>query len=635
VDKGTGVSGLVGIWNRDGKPVERSTIAVMADAMAHRGGDGLEFSGQGPAIFGCHLRKVTPESLSERQPLSDSDGKLMVFDGRIDNRAFLIAEVDWQGDPAQLPDSELVLMAWRRWGDHFPARLAGDFAIAVFIPREHKLILVRDPVGSRPLYYWSDARTAIFASEIKALLAHPEIHAEPNRDLIRERLLSEDGEDSDDGETFFKQIFSVLPGQAVQITARHFSSKSFWDFNPQGRLRYSAYSDYTIHFRRLLTQAIRRRMRSKYPVAVAVDGGLEGSIVTGIAHQIARKSPEFMMLPIAANPHEEDEFVRLLEGQIGGEIQRVDAGSPERSLIEKFIWRSEAPILQDRWCTEASIISCAHGHGARALMSGFCAEALIFSPAYLIDFWKRLSWRRIRRHLRHYPRWIAERESAAIRRRFARELIANLTPAVLRSFISPMRHAGGASAWMAEDLVNAPSRPRARARSTRAHSAYGASIYQTLHSKSLRLRIEAEEKLTAGFGLDLAMPLMDRDVISYLIAIPGEIQNQGGVPGGLLRDAVRGLVPADIRRRRWRDRGNGIEQMSRERVELYRAALNGPFRCGLIRAAAGDRLSDSNFMRAMGLELWFEHFMSSDRGAVADEIPGATMAAISSMKTAS
>ena len=126
------MSGLAGLWNLDRRPADRAVVSALASTVAHRGPDGSGQRVSGPVGFACHLLRVTPQSAGESQPVTDDDGDVLVFDGRLDNREELLKAVEGAGVTADSPDSGLVLAAWRRWGDAFLARLHGDFALALF-----------------------------------------------------------------------------------------------------------------------------------------------------------------------------------------------------------------------------------------------------------------------------------------------------------------------------------------------------------------------------------------------------------------------------------------------------------------------------------------------------------------------
>ncbi len=128
------MSGIAGICNLDGRPAERSRLQRMADAMAHRGPDGLACWLHGPVGLAHAMLRTTPESQHEKQPLQDDAGVLhLIFDGRVDNRGELRAALQSKGlPPRKDSDAELVLRAYACWGEDCPRHILGDFVFALW-----------------------------------------------------------------------------------------------------------------------------------------------------------------------------------------------------------------------------------------------------------------------------------------------------------------------------------------------------------------------------------------------------------------------------------------------------------------------------------------------------------------------
>lgn len=616
------MSGIFGIWNFDGRPVQPAALEAMAARIAHRGGDSLDFWTKGSVGFGCHLRRVTPESEFEREPLLDDAGNVLLFDGRLDNRAELLGALGSSRDASAISDADFASMAVRRWGRRFASHLLGEFAIVTYVPGEQRLILVRDPVGCRPLYYWRSAKAVIFASEVKSILAHPEVPAEPNLDLLADSLLLDHIPYEDNGETFFNGIRRVLPGHRLIVARGKFASEQFWDFDPEAQIRRPVYSDYVLSLRELLTRAMRRRMRTRFPIAIGVSGGLDSSIVLSLAHQIARKqTPEPGIIPISYAPlsepdSEENRFIGLIEAHCGRAIRRLEMGaSGSLRHLTEAAWYSETPFFNDSWCAETPLLACAKEQAARVLLTGLWSDQLMFTTGYLVDLWKKLAWRKVWRHLQEYSNWFEDCDPAYFRSRFYHEMALNLTPRVIRSLVRPLSSRTGSLSsnreWAGRDLVSRARRNRSRLKHPRYATAHARSIYQTVHAKSHRLSIDADGIMAVRYGLERTSPFLDREVISFLMAIPGEIQTRGGVPRALLRAAVRGLVPREIRLRKWRDEGTVSTRLAHERGQAYRAEQPGTFACEQLGARPARGLSDSQYLDLLGLEFWLRSFFAS------------------------
>jgi asparagine synthase (glutamine-hydrolysing) len=610
------MSGFAGVWNIDGRPPDRELIAALESKVAHRGERNAHlWCVDG---FGCaaRVRRVGARSLDERQPLTDPEGNALVFDGRLDNRDDLLRQLRGTRLTSDSPDAALVFEAFREWGDACLERLAGDFALATFRAEERRLVLARDPVGCRPLYYWFDGKACVFASEIKAILAHPDVRAEPNHDLLADFVLRDHLPYEDEGETFFRGVHAVLPGYQLSLSSRGVVSRQFWDFNPQLQTRYRSYSDYAARLRELLIQAVQRRLRTSAPAVIAVSGGLDSSVVLCLADDL-RKSGAITapLVPVSyTGEHDrhsdEQQALHTLESTRQLRIERVSLAPVDRELLTPVAWHSEWPRVDDGWCARRPLFVRARRIGARTIVTGHWSDQLLFATGYLTDLCTRFAWRRIGDHLRAYTEWFVDADPAYFRSRFRRELLLNLTPhewrMVFRRFLksrSPEWSRGLASPTLAARL----DRPRVRIRRPRCASAHARDIYQFVRAKSHRLQFEADEKLAASWGLDSVTPFLDRDLIAYLMSIPGDVQNHNGVPRALLRDAMRGIVAESILERRWRDEGSALSAARATAYVSPPIALDAASRLGLVQDA---RPVERASLELLGLEFWSQAFFS-------------------------
>src|SRR5918998_450263 len=176
--QGVDMSGIVGIFYLDGRPLDPGLLRRMSESIAHRGPDGAGAWGEERGIgLGHQLFHTTPESLGEMQPLTDRGGNVVLTaDARIDNRDELFATLDLDDRPrGEVGDGELILAAYKKWGERCPERLLGDFAFAIWDRRKQKFFCARDHMGLKPFYYYRSGNIFVFASEIKALLRIPEV----------------------------------------------------------------------------------------------------------------------------------------------------------------------------------------------------------------------------------------------------------------------------------------------------------------------------------------------------------------------------------------------------------------------------------------------------------------------------
>ena len=254
------MSGIVALFHLDGRPAEPATLERLVHPIRHRAVDGLKIWCQG-SIGLAHLHlQTTPTSCNEVQPAGCPRELAISFDGRLDNRDELIGKLAGASawDLQNCTDAACALAAYRNFGDFFALHLKGDFAIALFDGAQQKLLLARDIMGIRPLYYAQTQKTFLAASEIKSILAYPGFQARPDDDALADLLLA--GDPYERERTCFAGISRVLPGHTVVVTPEKIRSFQHWDFDTTRQIRCASFEEYAERLRILFEQAVRRRL---------------------------------------------------------------------------------------------------------------------------------------------------------------------------------------------------------------------------------------------------------------------------------------------------------------------------------------------------------------------------------------
>lgn len=554
------MSGIVGIWNLDGQSVSGALLTSLSVPLAHRGPDGNGQWIKGPVGLACQMLRVTPESAAESQPAVHPSGRALVFDGRLDNRDELLTHVkDMPGITAQSPDSAFVLAIYEIYGEQFVKHLAGDFALALYDQNQRMLLLARDALGIRPLYHTRVGSSFLFASEIKALLAHPHLSARPNDDMLACYLLSSRPKDT--SMTCFQGIASLLPAHIATMTPERFSTRRYWDFEVTEQ-RCDAFQDYAQAFRHHFAQAVRRRLRSAHPVVVSVSGGLDSSSILCMVETLHRTYPEQVPSSIGlsylspeGSPSDEKEFLVEIERMYDLSIQRIPSG--RHGLMgggREAVWHIEAPFLDQQWNTLHTFFQTAHRLGARTILTGHWADQVLFPQAYLVDLFRRLAWGEIKKHLMEFNRWLIDMDPHFFRQQFWLDLVKyhvpeRLVPTLRRVRATPQPPACYTNSIRRRARRHVPQQPLL---GTHLPTAHARSLYEEVRSSYHVRCMEWDNKVAAMHGCDMAFPFLDRDLLTFLMSIPGEIQTWNGVPKGLLREAMRGILPDAIADRRWK-----------------------------------------------------------------------------------
>ncbi len=555
----------MGVWRPDGRPVDAAALAAMSEALRHRGPDGGRHLARGSvALAHCHFW-VTPEEVGERQPLEGPSGALLVLDGRVDNREELVARL---GLPRAASDAACVLAAYEAWGEAAVERLDGDFAFAVYDSACRTLLLARDPIGLRPIYYHQGGELFAFASEIKALLRHPAIPAQPDDDGVADYLFPGARPVDRLDVTCFAGIRALPPAHWLRVTPRGPEGpRRYWDFDPQFQTGCTTFGDYAEAFRARFAEAVRRRVRSAYPVAVSVSGGLDSSSIFCQAEALRRAGAVscptllgFSYTGAEGSTADERAYLDEIERAYGAKIERI-AAAPLLGLMEGAelqACHSEAPLLDSLWQITHRIQSAAADGGARRLVTGHWGDQMLYGTAYLVDLVRGLAWGTARRHLAALDQWFKPDEARNVRKQVAFELVRYHAPRALLPLAKWVRRRvsrrDAGRRWLNPVFRARALRQADRPASIGQHlsGAHARALYVEARMKYSVQCMEWNNKISALHGLDYAAPFLDRDLIQFLMAVPGEILNAHGVPRALLRQGLAGILPEAIRRRRWK-----------------------------------------------------------------------------------
>ena len=633
------MSGIVGLWNLDGAPVDPAILARMDAALAHRGPDGRGAHLSRDAALAHRSFRITPEESHEVQPLVNASGLALVLDGRIDNRDELCRALGLTRD---VSDAACVLAAYGHWGESAPERLQGDFAFAILDPARRRLFLARDAIGIRPLYYYRSQRLFAFASEIKALLAHPDIPRRPDDDGVADFLLPSARPLDRQDVTCFQGIHSLVPAHSVLVTPDGTSVWRYWDFDVGTVIKLGSEAEYAEAFAERFSVAVRRRIRSATPVSVSVSGGLDSSAVFCQAETLRRAGgycPEVQGISYhgpEGSPADERQYLVEMERVYGIDIQRIPM-APLMGIADgadEQAWATEAPFVDYQWGVTRAVHAAVRERGARVLLSGHWGDEVLFSPVYLVDMARRFAWATVRAHLAQYHNWFSHGEAGELARRFRLGVARSVVP---RPLVPPLKwlrqrlFGRAAPAWLAPGFARRALRFAHRPANIGSgfHSGHARAVYLQVRSKYHVHCMEWNNKVGAMHGLETAFPFLDRDLVGFLIGVPGHLQNANGVPRALARRALRGVVPETVLQRNWKadftDTANaGVERDVasltraledslgvrwgyldpaglRERVREITSALRGP-----------DSLNSWELADLFGLETWLRVFLGGE-----------------------
>ncbi len=256
--------------------------------------------------------------------------------------------------------------------------------------------------------------------------------------------------------------------------------------------------------------------------------------------------------------------------------------------------------------------------GARVLLTGDWGDDVLFDQSYLVDMLSDLRPREVLNHLRAMPSWFADAEKRGFRRRFIRDLASNYLPENARTAVAFVRGSLHRRPRTATLGVRRPVRGQCAIRPR--FQAYRRSMLQLFDPLLTRTRIERESKRASGRSLELALPYLDKELVSFMVGIPGEVQNSGAIPKGLLRVALADVMPPEITFRKWKADSTNNAVLSGIRKDGYQhleRAASGPIvshgyvqRSRVLKASERDtaNVSPSDFLRFVGTDSWMRAY---------------------------
>ena len=275
------MSGIYGIYQYDGAPAPSQWLDRMRTAMAFYGPHGGGCKVVDSVGLGHLLLEVNPEDAYENQPVKGERG-LVVSAARLDNRAALLETFKVSAlQASRLSDGHLASLAFDRWGEELCSHLQGDWALAAWDAREHRLLLARDACGNANLYYYEGKGFIAFASSLKALLALPGVVKEPDRLRLAQVLVSW----QHNAELTAYKGFRRLVWAHAMTVGPDGQTRTWRHWSPEGRdlLTYSRDEEYVEAFLEHYTRAVQSCLRSQKPVAATLSGGRDSGSVVAMA----------------------------------------------------------------------------------------------------------------------------------------------------------------------------------------------------------------------------------------------------------------------------------------------------------------------------------------------------------------
>ena len=397
-----GIAGILDI--RHGPGPTRRDLEAMNGQLRHRGPDEAGYYLDDHAGL-AHSRLSIIDLASGQQPLASADGELqVVFNGEIFNFVELRRELERHGHVFRTnSDTEVIVHLYQRHGDDFVHHLNGQFAIALWDRQKRRLVLARDRVGIRPLFYTLAQGRFCFASEVKALLALPGVAARISAKALAEIFTFWAVQPP---ATVFEGIWSLPPGCLMTVVAGEGTRtvRRYWDgtFPEEGYADSRSTDDYAEELRALLEDAVRIQLRADVPVGAYLSGGLDSAIVASVIRHRSDTPLRTFSLGFEDAEFDETPYQQEMVRHLGSEHTAVTCRRADiAAAFPAAIWHAETPLVRTGPVPLMLLSRVVRDQGYKVVLTGEGADEVfggydLFKEARVRRFWARQPHSRIR-----------------------------------------------------------------------------------------------------------------------------------------------------------------------------------------------------------------------------------------------
>ncbi len=553
--------GFVGIINQNQQAVDSSVLLKMAATIHHRGPDEEGMFTDGSVGF-FHKRLSIIDLSTGKQPMTFDDCTI-VFNGEIYNYIELKQDLIRKGHIFHTTsDTEVILRLYLELGDDFIHILNGMFAFIIYDKRKNRFLIARDHFGIKPLYWYHDDRKLVFGSEIKALLAHPQISADPDIDKLYEYLTFQFimGEG-----TMFRNICKVPPGHYMTFDPDSGKLSSFKYWEPNFKLDpYHTEEFFIVELRKILDETIYQQLRSDVPLGTYLSGGIDSSLVTIMASGFLKNR----IKSFSGAFHEGPEFNELKYARIaakagGAELYEVFPSEQEFiDLMPKLIYHLDEPVAGPGLFPQFIVSRLASQH-VKVILGGQGGDEIFGGYArYLVAYLEQA-----------IKGAICQTNEEGEHIVSLRSILPNLPN--LRQYIPMMKNFWKDGAFEPMDqryynLLNRmgdttsylyPDFIKGRDESSIFNKFAGYFNHSDTLSYfnkmthfdmfgSLPGLLQVEDRMSMAVSIESRVPLLDRRIVDLISRMPAGMKFKGGEMKYLLKKTVKDIVPEQILNRK-------------------------------------------------------------------------------------
>ena len=544
------------------QPDDRERVVRMRDVIAHRGPDDAGLFADANAALG-HRRLSIVDLAAGHQPLANENDTIwIVFNGEIYNHQAVRARLESAGHQYRTrSDTETIVHAYEQWGTSAVEHLRGMFAFAIWDTANQRLLLARDRLGVKPLYWARAGNRLLFGSEIKSILEsgliEPRAREGAFPELLSTRYLS-------GTETLFEGVYRLQPGHTLTYEKGNIAIREYWDIpvgrEPEVADRVSD-ADLVRRFRDLLEESVRVRLMADVPLGMFLSGGLDSSAIAALMSTMIDRPLQTFSVAFKQRAFSELDYARQVARAIKADAHEIVIDDQDFfGALPRLIWHEDEPIAHPSSIPLYFVSALARDH-VKVVLTGEGSDEL------LAGYGK-------------YPRALANWRAGAA---------YSLVPAPLRRWVERVVPGvpGRLGRYAGRSFLGMPRTPEAMffdnfaaiglrrqetllapriASLATTDRAYGASraffdapngrsstldrlLYADMKTYLVELLMK-QDQMSMAASIESRVPFLDHHLVEFASRLPARMKLRGFTTKRILRQAVRDILPVEILRRK-------------------------------------------------------------------------------------
>jgi asparagine synthase (glutamine-hydrolysing) len=541
------------MFKLDDSPVDAVAFQKMMASLAHRGEEGSHFFIRDGIGFGHHHFAMTRDIPGDAQPLYiENLGIAVTGDIRLDNRENLLPWLGLKDKGENVPDSRIVLYAYEKWGIGMVERLRGQYAFAVWDGRAKTLYLVTDHTGTRSVFYHKGEKVFIFATEIKGIHGSGIIARTVDKENLAVHLALPLTNLVLPEKTFFTGITSMCAAHVLKVTRTSFAETRYWIPDIRKRMKIGNEAEWREAFQEIFFRVVNANLRSGFPVAALLSGGLDSSsIVATAARLMQKKGSRLTTLSSVASEkwagHVTDE--RYYINQFRGS-DNVDMHCINDDRIGPFSgmegWNADSPFRTSRHFLYSAICGKARELGVRVILEGAMGEhgPTFHGAGCLADSFRKGNFLYVMREIYRLSRVEGRRPLSLIKSHLIRPWLpvkVQTRSVNLQVFRSKGVRKEFIETWAHPDLIGGVRQELA--------SFFADHVNHRKNQAAVFLRKKAciPRNSSLDFNsVEFRYPFMNPDLIEFCLATPEHFKIRNGYKRHMIRIGLDGVLPRAI-----------------------------------------------------------------------------------------